>query len=80
MDENSNGRRPGNLQRHQLVDALNRTLEALGLLQAQVFAMAEAQRVDPMWMRSATGELALAPLVIAEAHALTALAMLETAP
>lgn len=74
------GGRPGNLRRHQLIDRLNRAVEELDQLMAFLVALAESQTMDPMRMQYPSGEPAMAPLVVAQAQALAALAQLHAAP
>lgn len=72
--------RPGNLQRHQLVDELNRTLEQLQLLAGVLQTQAETLGCTVASLQYPSGELALAPIVTAQAQALAALTQLEHGP
>jgi hypothetical protein len=74
------GSRPGNLRRHQLTDRLNRAVEELDQLMAFLVTLAESQNMDPMRMQYPDGQPAMAPLVVAQAQALAALAQLQAAP
>lgn len=76
----ADGSRPGNLRRHQLVDRLNRAVEELDQLMAFLVTLAGSQQIDPMRMQYPDGQPAMAPLVVAQAQALAALAQLEAAP
>lgn len=72
--------RPGDLTRSRLVDRLNRAVEELDMLAGFLVTLAESQQIDPMRMQYPSGEPAMAPLVVAQAQALAALAFLEAAP
>jgi hypothetical protein len=75
----TDGGRPGNLARHQLVDRLNRAVEELDMLAAFLVTLAETQGLDPMKMQYPDGQPAMAPIVTAQAQVLAALAQLQAA-
>lgn len=68
------------MNRREIAERLHRVVDQLDELVAFLVTLAESQNTDPMRMQYPSGEPALAPLLVAQAQALAALAQLEAAP